>query len=86
MSFACTRPRPVSVLPDGGDEHPPPAAVGCLYHRSVCTKTRPDSRLGPRRKNDEHPPPSGCGRMSLPSFRVHQDTTGQQSSDSTEKR
>ncbi|GFU81247.1 hypothetical protein TNCV_2162761 [Trichonephila clavipes] len=62
------------------------AAVGCRCHRSACTKTRPDSRVVPRRKKgDEHPPPSGCGRMSLSSFRVHQDTTGQQSSASTEK-
>ncbi|GFU81202.1 hypothetical protein TNCV_3423681 [Trichonephila clavipes] len=62
------------------------AAVGCRCHRSACTKTRPDSRVVPRRKNgDEHPPPSGCGRMSLSSFRVHQDATGQQSSASTEK-
>ncbi|GFU81193.1 hypothetical protein TNCV_3423591 [Trichonephila clavipes] len=63
------------------------AAVGCRCHRSACTKTRPDSRVVPRRKKgDEHPPPSGCGRMSLSSFRVHQDATGQQSSASTEKR
>ncbi|GFU81214.1 hypothetical protein TNCV_3423801 [Trichonephila clavipes] len=62
------------------------AAVGCRCHRSACTKTRPDSRVVPRRKkSDEHPPPSGCGRMSLSSFRVHQDATGQQSSASTEK-
>ncbi|GFU81162.1 hypothetical protein TNCV_1924091, partial [Trichonephila clavipes] len=38
-----------------------------------------------RKKGDEHPPPRGRGRMSLSSFRVHQDTTGQQSSASTEK-
>ncbi|GFT81228.1 hypothetical protein TNCV_1998941 [Trichonephila clavipes] len=38
-----------------------------------------------RKKCDEHPPPSGCRRMSLSSFRVHQDATGQQSSAPTEK-
>ncbi|GFU81295.1 hypothetical protein TNCV_2439671 [Trichonephila clavipes] len=26
------------------------AAVGCRCHRSACTKTRPDSRVVPRRK------------------------------------
>ncbi|GFV02139.1 hypothetical protein TNCV_1573511 [Trichonephila clavipes] len=62
------------------------AAVGCRCHRSACKKTRPDSSVVPRRKKgDEHPPPSVCGRMSLSSFRVHQDATGQQSSASTEK-
>ncbi|GFU81268.1 hypothetical protein TNCV_2162971 [Trichonephila clavipes] len=78
------------VVPDGKkvtNTHRRAAAVGCRCHRSACTKTRPDSRVVPRRKKgDEHPPPSGCGRMSLSSFRVHQDTTGQQSSASTEKR
>ncbi|GFU81348.1 transposable element Tcb1 transposase, partial [Trichonephila clavipes] len=53
----------------------------CRYHRSACNKTRTYSRVVPRRKNgDEHPPPSGCGRMSLSSFRVHQDATGQKGS------
>ncbi|GFT81226.1 hypothetical protein TNCV_1998921 [Trichonephila clavipes] len=62
------------------------AAVVCRCHRSACTKTRPDSRVVPRRKKgDEHPPPSGCRRMSLSSFRVHQDATGHQSNASTEK-
>ncbi|GFU87761.1 hypothetical protein TNCV_1891981 [Trichonephila clavipes] len=62
------------------------AAVGCRCHRSACTQTRPGSRVVSRRKkSDEHPPPRGCGRMSLSSFRVHQDATGQQSSVSTEK-
>ncbi|GFS69694.1 hypothetical protein TNCV_4052851 [Trichonephila clavipes] len=78
-----------SASTEKGDEHPPPTrrpAVGCRCHRSACTKTRPDSRVVPRRKKfDEHPPPRGCGRMSLSSFRVHQDATGQQSSASTEK-
>ncbi|GFV12700.1 hypothetical protein TNCV_3307741 [Trichonephila clavipes] len=33
------------------DEHPPPsAAVECRCYRSACTKTRPDSRVRPRRK------------------------------------
>ncbi|GFV04966.1 hypothetical protein TNCV_2814681, partial [Trichonephila clavipes] len=32
----------------------------CRYHRSACTKTRPYSRVVPRRKKgDEHPPPRG---------------------------
>ncbi|GFU81311.1 hypothetical protein TNCV_2439831 [Trichonephila clavipes] len=62
------------------------AAVGCRCHRSACKKTRPDSRVLPRRKKgDEHPPPRGCGRMSMSSFRVHQDLTGQNSA-STKKR
>ncbi|GFU87759.1 hypothetical protein TNCV_1891961 [Trichonephila clavipes] len=62
------------------------AAVGCRCHRSACTKTRPDRRVVPRRKKgDEHPPPRGRGSMSLSSFRVHEDTSGQQSSVSTEK-
>ncbi|GFY03193.1 hypothetical protein TNCV_4587941 [Trichonephila clavipes] len=61
-------------------------AVGCRCHRSACTKTRPDSRVVPRRKkDDEHPPSRVRGRMSLSSFRVQQDETGQQSSASTEK-
>ncbi|GFT81210.1 hypothetical protein TNCV_1998811 [Trichonephila clavipes] len=38
-----------------------------------------------RKKGDEHPPPSGCRRISLSSFRVHQDATGQQSRGLTEK-
>ncbi|GFT81221.1 hypothetical protein TNCV_1998871 [Trichonephila clavipes] len=38
-----------------------------------------------RKKGDEHPPPSGCCRMSLSSFRVNQDATGQQSRAPTEK-
>ncbi|GFU81253.1 hypothetical protein TNCV_2162821 [Trichonephila clavipes] len=87
---ACTKTRPDSrVVPRRKkvtNTHRRAAAVGCRCHRSACTKTRPDSRVVPRRKKgDEHPPPSGCGRMSLSSFRVHQDTTGQQSSASTEK-
>ncbi|GFV12690.1 hypothetical protein TNCV_3307641 [Trichonephila clavipes] len=63
------------------------SVVGCRCHRSACNKTRTDSRVVPRRKKvtnthrDEHPP----GRMSLSSFRVHQDATGQQSRASTEK-
>ncbi|GFY03165.1 hypothetical protein TNCV_4587661 [Trichonephila clavipes] len=62
------------------------SAVGCRCHRSACNKTRPDCRVVPRRKKgDEHPPPRGRGRISLSSFRVHQDATGQQSSASTEK-
>ncbi|GFV12696.1 hypothetical protein TNCV_3307701 [Trichonephila clavipes] len=62
------------------------ATVGCRCHRSACTKTRPDSRVVPRRKKgDEHPTPRVRGSMSLSSFRVHQDATGQQSSASTEK-
>ncbi|GFY03152.1 hypothetical protein TNCV_4587531 [Trichonephila clavipes] len=32
------------------------ATVACRCHRSACTKTRPDSRVVPRRKKgDEHP-------------------------------
>ncbi|GFV02151.1 hypothetical protein TNCV_1573631 [Trichonephila clavipes] len=47
----------------------------------------PDSRVVPRRKKgDEHPPPSVCGRMSLSSFSLHHDVTGQQGSVSTKKR
>ncbi|GFS69706.1 hypothetical protein TNCV_4052921 [Trichonephila clavipes] len=68
-----------SASTEKGDEHPPPrgraAAVGCRCHRSACTKTRPDSRVVPRRKKVTNKPPSGCGRMSLSSFRVHQDAT-----------
>ncbi|GFU81258.1 hypothetical protein TNCV_2162871 [Trichonephila clavipes] len=87
---ACTKTRPDSrVVPRRKkvtNTHRRAAAVGCRCHRSACTKTRPDSRVVPRRKKgDEHPPPRGCGRMSLSSFRVHQDATGQQSSASTEK-
>ncbi|GFU81238.1 hypothetical protein TNCV_2162671 [Trichonephila clavipes] len=87
---ACTKTRPDSrVVPRRKkvtNTHRRAAAVGCRCHRSACTKTRPDSRVVPRRKKgDEHPPPRGCGRMSLSSFRVHQDATGQQSRASTEK-
>ncbi|GFY03171.1 hypothetical protein TNCV_4587721 [Trichonephila clavipes] len=40
-----------SASTEKGDEHPPPSgAVGCRCHRSACTKTRPDSRVVPRRK------------------------------------
>ncbi|GFV73788.1 hypothetical protein TNCV_4361821 [Trichonephila clavipes] len=60
-------------------------AVGCRCHRSACTKTRPDSRVVLDGKSDEHSPPSGCGRMSLSSFRVHEDTTGKQRCATTEK-
>ncbi|GFV02159.1 hypothetical protein TNCV_1573711 [Trichonephila clavipes] len=79
-----------SASMEKGDEHPPPrgraAAVGCRCHRSACNKMQPDTRVLPRRKKrDEHPPLSGCSRMSLSSFRVLQDATGQQSSASTEK-
>ncbi|GFU89571.1 hypothetical protein TNCV_1064991 [Trichonephila clavipes] len=76
-----------SASTEKGDEHPPHAdAVGCRYHRSACNKTRPDSRVVTgKKKFDENPPPRGRGRMSLSSFRVHQDATGQQSSASTEK-
>ncbi|GFV02157.1 hypothetical protein TNCV_1573691 [Trichonephila clavipes] len=62
-------------------------AVGCRYHRSACTKTQPDSRVVPgRKKGYEHPPSRVLGRMSLSSLRVQQDTIGQQSSASMEKR
>ncbi|GFT81222.1 hypothetical protein TNCV_1998881 [Trichonephila clavipes] len=64
-------------------------AVGCRCHRSACTKAQPDIRVMLRRKTyhhgDEHLPPRGRRRMSLSSFRVHQDATGQQSSAPTEK-
>ncbi|GFY03177.1 hypothetical protein TNCV_4587781 [Trichonephila clavipes] len=61
------------------------SAVGCRCHRSASNKTRTDSRVVPRRKKgDEHPPPART-RMSLSSFRVHQDATGQRSTASTEK-
>ncbi|GFU81312.1 hypothetical protein TNCV_2439841 [Trichonephila clavipes] len=88
---ACTKTRPDSrVVPRRKkvtNTHRRAAAVGCRCHRSACTKTRPDSRVVPRRKkSDEHPPPSGCGRMSLSSFRVQKDATGQQSSASAEKK
>ncbi|GFT81249.1 hypothetical protein TNCV_1999071 [Trichonephila clavipes] len=56
------------------------SAIGCRCHRSACSKTRPDSRVVPRRKkSDEHLPPSGCGRMSLSSFRLQQNVTAQHS-------
>ncbi|GFY03202.1 hypothetical protein TNCV_4588031 [Trichonephila clavipes] len=68
------------------DEHPPPrVAVGCRCHRSACTKTRPDSRVVPRRKKVTNTHRRVRGRMSLSSFRVQQDATGQQSIASTEK-
>ncbi|GFU89575.1 hypothetical protein TNCV_1065031 [Trichonephila clavipes] len=52
------------------------AAVGCRCHRSACRKTRPNSRVVSRRKKGyEHPPSRVRGRMSLSSFRVHQDAT-----------
>ncbi|GFU81286.1 hypothetical protein TNCV_2439581 [Trichonephila clavipes] len=87
---ACTKTRPDSrVVPRRKkltNTHRRAAAVGCRCHRSACKKTRPDSRVVPqRRKSDEHPPPTGCGRMSLSSFRVHPNATGQQSSATTEK-
>ncbi|GFV02143.1 hypothetical protein TNCV_1573551 [Trichonephila clavipes] len=70
----------------GTNTHRRASSVGCRCHRSACNKTRTDSRVVPRRKKgDEHPPPRGRGRMSLSSFRVHQDATGQQSSSSTKK-
>ncbi|GFY03188.1 hypothetical protein TNCV_4587891 [Trichonephila clavipes] len=76
-----------SASTEKGDEHPlRRAAVGCRCHRSACTKMRPDSRVVPRRKKGyEHPPPRVRGRNSLSSFRVQQDTNGQQSIASTEK-
>ncbi|GFY03189.1 hypothetical protein TNCV_4587901 [Trichonephila clavipes] len=62
------------------------AAVGCRCHCSACNKTQLDTRVLPRRKKrDEHPPLSVRGRLSLSSFRVHQDATALQSSASTEK-
>ncbi|GFT81251.1 hypothetical protein TNCV_1999091 [Trichonephila clavipes] len=40
-----------SASTEKGDEHNRRAdAVGCRCHRSVCTKTRPDIRVVPRRK------------------------------------
>ncbi|GFT81234.1 hypothetical protein TNCV_1998991 [Trichonephila clavipes] len=61
-------------------------AVGCRCHPSACTKAQPDIRVMLRRKKgDEHLPPRGRRRMSLSSFRVHQDATGQQSRAPTEK-
>ncbi|GFU81300.1 hypothetical protein TNCV_2439721 [Trichonephila clavipes] len=66
--------------------HRQAVAVGCRCHRYACKKTRPYSRVVPRRKKrDEYPPPSDCGSMSLSSFRVHPDATRQQSSPSTEE-
>ncbi|GFT81238.1 hypothetical protein TNCV_1999021 [Trichonephila clavipes] len=39
-----------------------------------------------RKKGEEHPPVRGRIRISMLSFRVHQDVTGRHSSTSTEKR
>ncbi|GFT81214.1 hypothetical protein TNCV_1998841 [Trichonephila clavipes] len=61
-------------------------AVGCRCHCSACTKTQPDIRGMLRRKKGDKHPPRGRIRMSLSSFRVHQDATGQQSSAPTEKK
>ncbi|GFV02158.1 hypothetical protein TNCV_1573701 [Trichonephila clavipes] len=87
---ACTKPRPgSSVVPQrkkGTNTQRRVSAVGCCCHRSACTKTRPDSRVVPRRKKfDKHPAPRGRGSIKLTSFRVHQDTTGQQGSALMEK-
>ncbi|GFU89574.1 hypothetical protein TNCV_1065021 [Trichonephila clavipes] len=62
------------------------AAVGCRCHRSACRKTRLKQQGSvSTEKGDEHPPSRVRGRMSLSSFRMHQNATGQQSSASTEK-
>ncbi|GFV12698.1 hypothetical protein TNCV_3307721 [Trichonephila clavipes] len=45
------------------------ASVGCRCHRSACTKTQPDSRVGPRRKKVTNTHRRAArGRMSLSSF------------------
>ncbi|GFU81324.1 hypothetical protein TNCV_2439961 [Trichonephila clavipes] len=80
----CTKTRPVSSSTEKGDRRAD--AVDVVVTVPHAPRRGPDSRVVSRRKKgDEHPPPSGLGRMSLSSFRVHQDATGQQSSASTEK-
>ncbi|GFY03148.1 hypothetical protein TNCV_4587491 [Trichonephila clavipes] len=66
-----------------GDEHPPSRVRVDIVPRAPRRYQRVELCLD--EKSDDDPPPSGCGRMSLSSFRVHQDATGLQSSASTEK-
>ncbi|GFV02137.1 hypothetical protein TNCV_1573491 [Trichonephila clavipes] len=73
---ACNKTRPDTRTSEKSDEHPP------QRRGSVVVIVPRAKKSVPRRTT---PTPSVCGRMSLSSFRVHQDATGQQGSASTEK-
>ncbi|GFT81224.1 hypothetical protein TNCV_1998901 [Trichonephila clavipes] len=68
-----------SATTEKSDEYPPPRGCGRMSLSSF--SVRPEDVTDGK---SQYPPPSRC-RMSLSSFRVHQDATGPQNSASTEK-